>query len=270
LPDLNHCVPRVVYGLLYKPVLGEEVTMKFSIGQHESSEHRLIVAFLLSFFFTPTVAAQAGSPASADPESFPWLIIPILLVFLAAVFFWFGRWIYGRKGCAIGAVRNRTFVGVVFPPASINPAKDGQDGDALKALRVFPWITFDVPVSVLGPGVTAVTEKKVMLNRVRGQIKIATTAIENDQNMNQGVDVVAKLSCEIGTPSVLSGNYWKKQTRLIRLFPENTDESHAGESGQGSWNQALVQDPAWLSQKLPHIVETALNLCGQDETERRV
>jgi hypothetical protein len=244
--------------------------MKFSIGQPGSLIRRVSGAFLLSFPFAATVAAQAEPPGSADPESFPWLIIPILLVFLAAVFFWFGRWIYGRKGCAVGAVRNRTFVGAVFPPTALNPTHSDQANDALKALRVFPWITIDVPVSVLGPKVTAVTEKKVTLNRVRGQIKIATTAIKNYQQTTGGVDVVAKLSCEIGTPSLLSGNYWKKQTRLIRLLPENADEAQPGESGGGGWNPVLVQDPAWLSKKLPQIVDTALELCGQDATEGRV
>lgn len=241
--------------------------MKFSIGQQESAQRLIAITFLLSFPFTATVAAQANPPGNADPESFPWLIIPILLVFLAAIFFWFGRWIYGRKGCAVGAVRRRTFVGVVFPPTAESQAAFEPTGQLLKELRAFPWITFDVPVAVLGPDVTEVTEKKVCLNRVRGQIMTATRAIEKYQQTDRGVDIIAKLTSEIGTPSLLSGNYWKKKTRLIRLLPENEDESNAGESGKGGWNLAVVQDPAWLSKKLPNIVDEALNLCGQGAKE---
>jgi hypothetical protein len=87
------------------------------------------------------------------------------------------------------------------------------------------------------------------------------------QQTDHGVDIIAKLTSEIGTPSLLSGNYWKKKTRLIRLLPENEHESHAGESGKGGWNPALVQDPAWLSKKLPNIVDEALNLCGKGAKE---
>jgi hypothetical protein len=112
-----------------------------------------------------------------------------------------------------------------------------------------------------------VTEKKVTLNRVRGQIKIATRALGDSPQAAPGVDMVAKLSCEIGTPSLVSGNYWKKQTRLIRLLPESADESQPGETGGAGWNPALVRDPAWLSAKLPQIVDTSLELCGQSATE---
>jgi len=241
--------------------------MRFSIGKQIFSKLLIAIAFLLSFLFAPMAFAQANPPGSSNPEPFPWLIIPIILVFLAAIFFWFGRSIYGRKGCAVGAVRRRTFVGVVFPPSAESQAAFEPTGQTLKELRTFSWITFDVPVAVLGPEVTEVTEKKVCLNRVRGQIKTATHAMKEYQQTNHGVDIIAKLTSEIGTSSLLSGNYWKKKTRLIRLLPENEDESHAGESGKGGWNPALVQDPAWLSKKLPNIVDEALNLCGQGAKE---
>ncbi len=244
--------------------------MKFSTGQQESAQRLIAVTILLSFLFTPTVAAQADPPGSANPESFPWLIIPILLVFLAAFFFWFGHWIYGRKGCAVGAIRKRTFVGVVFPPTTENPASYEQTGKALKALRAFPWITIDVPVSVLGPEVPTVVERKEHSERVQSQINKISSEVEKNRQTDFGVDIVAKLTDEIGTPSLLSGNYWKKQTQLIRLIPENADESHPGESGKGGWNPALVQDPAWLAKKLPPIVDTALKLCGEGAKEGRL
>ncbi len=241
--------------------------MRFSIRKQNFSRLLIAIAFLLSFLFAPLAFAQANPSGSSNPEPFPWLIIPIILVFLAAIFFWFGRSIYGRKGCAVGAVRRRTFVGVVFPPSAESQAAFEPTRQTLKELRAFPWITFDVPVAVLGPEVTEVTEKKVCLNRVRGQIKTATRAIKKYQQTDHGVDIIAKLTSEIGTSSLLSGNYWKKKIRLIRLLPENEDESHAGESGKGGWNPALVQDPAWLSKKLPNIVDEALNLCGQGAKE---
>jgi hypothetical protein len=241
--------------------------MKFSLEQQKSSKLLKISTSLLSVIFSPTLLAQAESTGSGNPESFPWLIIPILLVFLAAMFFWFGRSIFGRKSCAIGAVRRRTFVGVVFPPTAASQAAFEPTKQLLKELRAFPWITFDVPVAVLGPGVKEVTEKKVCLNRVRGQIKTTTNTISNYQQTDHGVDIIAKLTSEIGTRSLLSGNYWKKKTRLIRLLPANEEESHARESGKGGWNPAVVQDPAWLSKKLPSIVDEALNLCGEGARE---
>jgi len=186
--------------------------VKFSNGKQQSSKRLAGLGVKFSFLFTTTAFAQAEPPVGG-PETFPWLIIPILLVFLAAIFFWFGRSIYGRKGCAVGAVRRRTFVGVVLPPSAQSQAAFEPTGQTLKELRTFPWITFDVPVAVLGPDVTEVTEKKVCLNRVRGQIKTATHAMKEYQQTDHGVDIIAKLTSEIGTPSLLSGNYWKKKTR---------------------------------------------------------
>lgn len=244
--------------------------MKCSKGNRHSSKRLMAIYFTSMCLLSPSLFAQAVSPAGGETESFPWLIVPLLLVILAAIFFWFGRWIYGRKGCEVGAIRSRTFVGVVFPPTQKNPAGDHSAGETLKALRAFSWITFDVPVPVLGPGIGEVAEKKVRMNRVRGQIKAATEAIGKYEPSDSGVDIVVKLTYEKGTPSLISGNYWKNQIQLIRLLPADENETATGESGSGAWNPELVRDPSWLSKKLPSIVEKTLELSGQEVSEARV
>lgn len=220
--------------------------------------------------FTGSVFAQESPIGGDSPESFPWLIIPMLLIILGAFLFWFGRGIIGFSGGEAGSVRRRTFIGVVFPPVAERPASYEDSRQVLKTLRTYPWITFDVPVAVLGPTVTEVVERKLGRIKVDHQLKIATSVVENYDSAAHGVDIVAKLTCEICTPSLIAGTYWKPVTQIITLVPDDAGESNDGTAGKRGWKPALVQDTGWLSAKLPEIVSAALTLCGQGEKQGRV
>lgn len=237
--------------------------MKFSPGKQQSSKCLIGLAPVLSILVPTLAVAQAEPMQGGNGEAFPWLIVPILLILLVAVLFWFGRWIFGMAGCSIGSVRRRNFIGVVFPAVAKSPASYENPEQALKTLRSFPWITFDVPVAVLGPEVAAVVERKVKTAKVYHQIKNTTRAIEKYDQASHGIDIVAKLSCEICTPSLISGTHWKTKIHTVTLMPEDTNESHDGTPGTRGWSPELVKDPKWLSAKLPEIVGASLTLCGQ-------
>jgi len=237
--------------------------MKFSRRKQKSSKHLMVSALILSILFPALAVAQAEPMQGNNGESFPWLIIPILLVLIVAVLFWFGRGIFGGAGCSSGTVRRRVFIGASFPAVAQSPASYENSGLALKTLRSFPWVTFDVPVAVLGPEVTDVVQRKVKTAKVYHQIKNATREIEKYDQASHGVDIVAKLTCEICAPALIHGTYWKKETQTITLSPKDVNESHDGTTGNRGWSQKLVQDHKWLSAKLPEIVEASLTLSGQ-------
>jgi len=214
--------------------------------------------------------AQENPIGGDDAESFPWLLIPMFLIILGAFLFWFGRGLIGMAKCSAGSVRRRTFIGVVFPPVAEHPASYEDSARALKSLRFYPWITFDVPVAVLGPDVATVVARKLQRISVDHQIKIATSVIENNDQAGQGVDIVVKVNCEICTPSLITGTYWKQVTQTITLLPDDANESHSGVEGSRGWKPMQVQDPEWLSVKMPAFVDAALTLCGQGAKQGRV
>jgi hypothetical protein len=214
--------------------------------------------------------AQENPMGGNGAESFPWLLIPMFLIILGAFLFWFGRGIIGMAKCSAGSVRRRTFIGVVFPPVAEDPANYEDSARALKALRFHPWITFDVPVAVLGPDVATVVERALQRVKVDHQLKIATSVIEDNNQAGHGVDIVVKVNCEICTPSLITGTYWKQVTQTITLLPDDANESQSGAEGSRGWKPVLAQDPKWLSAKMPEIVGAALTLCGQGAEHGRI
>ena len=244
--------------------------MRYSSRKLISSRRLKGSAPAICILFTGLAVAQEGTMGGDSAETFPWLLIPLFLIILGAFLFWFGRGIIGMANCSAGSVRRRTFIGVVFPPVAENPASNEDSGRALNTLRSYPWITFDVPVAVLGPGVSTVVERALQRVKVDHQLKIATSAIENSDQAGHGVDIVAKLSCEICTPSLITGTYWKQVTQTITLLPEDANESQNEVEGNKGWKPVLVQDPKWLSAKMPEIVGAALTLCGEGAKQGRI
>ena len=225
---------------------------------------------VICLLFSGLAVAQEIPMGEDSSESFPWLLIPLLLIILVAFLFWFGRGLIGMAKCSAGSVRRRTFIGVVFPPVAEDPASYEDSGRALKMLRFYPWITFDVPVAVLGPDIATVVERRLQRISVDHQFKIATSVIENNDQAGQGVDIVVKVNCEICTPSLITGTYWKQVTQTITLLPDDANESHSGAEGSRGWKPVLVQDPKWLSAKMPEIVGAALTLCGEGAKQGRI
>jgi len=234
------------------------------------SRHFIGSALIICVLFSGPAVAQEIPMDGNGSESFPWLLIPLLLIILGAFLFWFGRGLIGMANCSAGSVRRRTFIGVVFPPVTETPASYEDSARALKSLRYHPWITFDVPVAVLGPDVATVVARKLQRISVDHQIKIVTSVIESGNQVGHGVDIVVKVNCEICTPSLITGTYWKQVTQTITLLPDDANESHSGVEGSRGWKPVLIQDPNWLSAKMPAFVDAALTLCGQGAKQGRV